>query len=1025
MTAFSQLNVSYCNPTVRQSSTKRTILTLQGAGFGWFFSTILICWLHVGSLVTKNRTEPLPLSVDGCVADPANLTWSAITSYNAIMETQGSWDNLKELLGQLQLGPIAGAFGQAGGLSFMCGYLVSQIMGTQYQNEYPRVSSTKFSEPNGSYVPRSWLPPDKDTGHFSQVLFAQTNRSNDLKIATDLIIQHAMSDCFPTVLSQTLVNGLSAASDDEALQLSGVIQQVANGYGAHVGHPCLGDIVHTLLSDPEARYFYWTREHFGTQKEWRETLHDTISNTPELHFALRNIFLCVLSNQGVREWLYRTLNPLYISPGPQVRTPALISDLCHVYNNWQKLGEDASVLEEVLVQLDLTRAHLEACSKDMDSAVDLQKLSPDELAKVRAALKMIKFHQERKSRITFNEDAVLEHLSRAQTDLLSNTRSYELELYAEGFKANKQYALLNFMIAMFSRPASTRQKRLDWPWNWISSNGDSTPAPDDDPTSRQHGQDDTGVSDADDWNNSLDQEQEASGVGDNEAELASGNFASDPDLEKLNPESINPGRDPWSEPDDDRDFSSGDGDFSFEHPSFPRVGQVLDSDLDDADSAGNVNVNSPDSVWEYSETDHDAQDFHTKMHKSPKMDAEGPTLELEEGPSSSRDAPNIPDDGHQNPNIASQHDTSNNTSNDISSSELPNSSLDSSHTGDYENATGRSSWGLRYENNESLPVQKDPLNTTEPDGVKRTQNGLFAVDPLEQEPLQNSETNNTKNSVQQRDYSTPETSTSDDDDDDGGFGTYERGESTTEDHSAQQGSSLTPDTTTSSHLEENALDGAESTFPRDLTESLDTATSTATSGTLAETRGSTELATPTTHSPSSVVNTLDRDRSASESEPKIGRAKPQPKQPRLRKFQNPEYRLYLYHKIEQNILATTLTELLTGSLSRNSSVFLLQTLHQVLFGYGSISAERVVQLYIRSGKVLEEQRDEGSVQLRQQFQSWCTAMRIQASLTWSCMRTYLLQLRPGRFILHLVRVVRGPFNPDVRHCRSVRQLPHL
>ena len=436
--------------------------------------------MHIGALVLDSQAEPLSLGVDNCVSSAINFTETALHSYDTVINNGSQYETLTWLLSQLHLGPLAGALGHAGGFSVICAYFVQQILGTGESDALaPRIDLTNDIKMGKSTdVSETWIEvnrwenePENDLQpdfHF------KGTRSDDLQLATNLIVTHlhaTMAECSPNVLSRELMSGEQEFSLsqhlDETLQLSGLLQQVANAFGNDLGHPCLGDVIYTLLDDSADDFLSWNKaRNPDKETEWRQAVLDTIAATPELKYGLRTVFLCVLSNVKARKFLTESLLP--IRYGTDIQRSSKMTELCHVYDVYLNYNSPHDVITPLLAKLGINIQHLERCAFHPRMSTNLDKLSAEELLRVQIVLATIRFHEEKERKKTFIEQDVLNHLSEAQLDFVQTLSEPEILALRESTGSSHdrqwQYDCVLSLVEIFSRPVRVRQRR----WGMLS-----------------------------------------------------------------------------------------------------------------------------------------------------------------------------------------------------------------------------------------------------------------------------------------------------------------------------------------------------------------------------------------------------------------------------------------------------------------------------------------------------------------------------------------------------------------------------
>ena len=448
---------------------------------GWFVSVVVVCWLQAGALVSDNITEPLSLAVDGCVPDDNNFTQIASVSVDSIMESEDTWQKLYQMLTEIDLNPLAGAFGHAGGFAVICGYFVREILGIEHDFGAYRFNAEKNVKQNDSdFLPvwvklNKWEGTDEGSGNSRPLtnrlkFLRQQNSQNLFKDLISNSIDTTTVECYPNILYLRSAFEKEREHDvqdefDGTAELATLIQQVANAFGDYLGYPCLGNILYTIFEDSDNDVHYWNEESI-TAMGWTGKVLNTISTTPQLKYGLRNIYLCVVNNYHVRNGLEKLLLPLM--PAPVLNISPRVKEVCHIHRVWEKHDRPETVIDLLLVKLRLRKTRLEQCFLLPNITANLNVLTPDALLRIRMALVTIRYYDEKEIKETFSVHVVMQHLSILQVGFLQSISESDLVQFRNTNPKSPlvkqwQYDCLRALIGIFSKPLKKRYKR--W-WFW-------------------------------------------------------------------------------------------------------------------------------------------------------------------------------------------------------------------------------------------------------------------------------------------------------------------------------------------------------------------------------------------------------------------------------------------------------------------------------------------------------------------------------------------------------------------------------
>ena len=425
-------------------------------------SIAVVCWIHLGSILSYDIPEPLSLGVDGCVQDGANFSEIALASYASLM---GKWSNFYHTLTEIELDSLSAAVGQAGGFAVMCGFLIRDIL---RQDHYFGMSKSNGAQDNSSYVP-AWI--ELRNWNFS--------RSEDLLTHLPYVHDPASIECFSSISydRSTFENQSYTARNifDASTELASSIQIIMNRFGSYLDHPCLGDILYLILGD------YLKNGEQVKGNEWTTGLIHLISSTPHLKYGLANLYFCIMNNHQIRTGLEELLTPLNLHLLSPYNSPRL-EQLCHIHAVWRDHGAPDSVMEILLNKLNLTSKQLEQCYYLPNMTIDVKRLTPDQILRIHIGLSMIKHYEEKETKRTFEETLVEKHLTELLGQFLYDMSEKKLIQFRNPDQDDPrngqwQYDCVMSLIKIFEKPLLTRYRRAWFDLGWWIGNSKTTRKP--------------------------------------------------------------------------------------------------------------------------------------------------------------------------------------------------------------------------------------------------------------------------------------------------------------------------------------------------------------------------------------------------------------------------------------------------------------------------------------------------------------------------------------------------------------------
>ena len=273
-------------------------------------SIAVVCWIHLGSILSDNKTDSLPLTVDACIPSSANFSEIALASYNGIIESKETLDDFLDTMSEIDLDSLSTAVGHAGGFAVVCGFLVRDILGRDHHFGM----SNADNQTENSYVPawvelRNWETSHHLPGNGEDDQTLRHFYENYPLVGLQEVENNALSECLPKVSYNKSVflhqgNRISPSKLDSSAELASSLQRILNKFGTYVNHPCLGDVFYVILDD------YSTESERVKGDEWTARLLRAISSTPPLQHGLRNAYFCIAKNYEIQRGLEELLVPL-------------------------------------------------------------------------------------------------------------------------------------------------------------------------------------------------------------------------------------------------------------------------------------------------------------------------------------------------------------------------------------------------------------------------------------------------------------------------------------------------------------------------------------------------------------------------------------------------------------------------------------------------------------------------------------------------------------------------------------------
>ena len=426
-------------------------------------SIAVVCWIHLGSILSYDIPEPLSLGVDGCIQEGANFSEIALASYASIM---GTWRNFYDTLTEVELDSLSAAVGHAGGFAVLCGFLTRDILRHKH---YFGTSKFNGAQDNSYYVP-AWI--ELRNWNFSL--------SEDLSTHLPYAHDAASTECFPSIsydksAFENQRNYTARNMFDASTELDSSIQIIMNRFGSYLDHPCLGDILHVILGD-----FLRNGEEIKGN-EWTAGLIHLISSTPHLKYGLRNLYFCIVNNQQIRTGLEELFTPLNPHLSSRNNSPRL-EQLCHIQSVWKKQGAPDGIVEILLNKLNLTLKQLKQCYYLPNMTIDVKRLTPDQVLRIHNVLSKIKHYEEKEAKQTFQETLVVMHLTELLGQFLYDMSEKKLIQFRnpdqdEPRKGQWQYDCVMSLIKIFEKPLLSRYRRAWFDLGWWIGNSKTTRQP--------------------------------------------------------------------------------------------------------------------------------------------------------------------------------------------------------------------------------------------------------------------------------------------------------------------------------------------------------------------------------------------------------------------------------------------------------------------------------------------------------------------------------------------------------------------